>query len=41
MLRFVVPKEWARKPRLYGLSEEEFTGARGRVVVRGEARSRA
>jgi preprotein translocase subunit SecD len=41
MLRFIVPKEWARKPRLYGLSEEEFTGARGRVVVRGEARSRA
>ncbi len=41
MLRYVVPKEWARKPRLYGLSEEEFVGARGRVVVRGEARSRA
>jgi preprotein translocase subunit SecD len=41
MLRYIVPKEWARKPRLYGLSEEEFVGARGRVVVRGEARSRA
>jgi preprotein translocase subunit SecD len=41
MLRFVVPNEWARKPRLYGLSEDEFVGARGRVVVRGEARSRA
>jgi preprotein translocase subunit SecD len=41
MLRFVVPNEWARNPRFYGLREEEFTGARGRVVVRGEARSRA
>jgi protein-export membrane protein SecD len=41
MLRLVVPKEWARNPRLYGLREEEFAGARGRVVVRGEARSRA
>ena len=41
MLRNIVPKEWARKPRLYGLREEEFVGARGRVVVRGEARSRA
>jgi preprotein translocase subunit SecD len=41
MLRLVVPNEWARNPRLYGLSEEEFVGARGRVAVRGEARSRA
>jgi preprotein translocase subunit SecD len=41
MLRYIVPKEWARNPRLYGLREEEFVGARGRVVVRGEARSRA
>jgi preprotein translocase subunit SecD len=41
MLRFVVPHVWARDPRLYGLREEEFTGARGRVVARGEARSRA
>jgi preprotein translocase subunit SecD len=41
MLRYVVPHVWARNPRLYGLREEEFTGARGRVVVRGEARSRA
>jgi preprotein translocase subunit SecD len=41
MLRFIVPNEWARKPRLYGLSEEEFVGARGRVVARGEVRSRA
>jgi preprotein translocase subunit SecD len=42
MLRFVVPNEWARKPRLYGLTDEEFVGARGgRPVGRGEARSRA
>jgi preprotein translocase subunit SecD len=41
MLRFVVPNVWARRPGLYGLSEEEFVGARGRAVVRGEARSRA
>jgi preprotein translocase subunit SecD len=42
MLRYVVPNEWARNPRLYGLREEEFVGARGgRPVFRGEARSRA
>jgi preprotein translocase subunit SecD len=41
MLRFVVPNAWARRPRLYGLREEEFLGGRGRAVVRGEARSRA
>jgi preprotein translocase subunit SecD len=41
MLRFVVPNGWARRPRLYGLREEEFLGGRGRAVVRGEARSRA
>jgi protein-export membrane protein SecD len=41
VLRLVVPNEWARNPRLYGLSEEEFVGARGRVAVRGGARSRA
>jgi len=41
MLRFVVPNVWARRPRLYGLSEEEFVGGRGRVAVRGEVRSRA
>ncbi len=42
ILRFIVPNEWARKPRLYGLSDEEFVGARGgRPVLRGEARSRA
>ena len=41
MLRFVVPNAWARRPRLYGLSEEEFLGGRGRAVLRGEARSRA
>ncbi len=41
MLRFVVPNVWARRPQLYGLSEEEFVGARGRALVRGEARSRA
>jgi preprotein translocase subunit SecD len=41
MLRFVVPNAWARRPRLYGLHEEEFLGGRGRAVVRGEARFRA
>ena len=42
MLRLVVPNEWARKPGLYGLTEAEFTGARGiRPGLRGEARSRA
>jgi preprotein translocase subunit SecD len=42
MLRFIVPNEWARRPGLYGLREDEFTGARGgRPVLRGEARSRA
>jgi len=42
ILRFIVPNEWARNPRLYGLSDEEFVGARGgRPVLRGEARSRA
>jgi len=41
MLRFVVPNVWARRPRLYGLNEEEFVGGRGRTVVRGEARFRA
>ena len=42
MLRYVVKNEWARKPQLYGLREEEFVGARGgRTIVRGEARTRA
>jgi len=42
ILRYIVPNEWARNPRLYGLSDEEFVGARGgRPVLRGEARSRA
>ena len=42
MLRFVVPNEWARSARLYGLTDEEFAGARGiRPSLRGEARSRA
>jgi len=43
MLRFIVPNEWARRPGLYGLREDEFTGARaaGRPALRGEARSRA
>ena len=42
MLRFIVPHEWARDPRLYGLRDEEFVGARGgRPVLRGEARTRA
>ena len=42
ILRFIVPKEWARQPRLYGLRDEEFLGARGgRPAFRGEARSRA
>lgn len=42
MLRYIVPKEWARQPGLYGLTEEEFTGARGgRPGLRAEARTRA
>ncbi len=42
ILRFIVPNEWARKPQLYGLRDEEFVGARGgRPVLRREARSRA
>jgi preprotein translocase subunit SecD len=42
MLRFIVPNEWARKPGLYGLTEEEFTGARGgRPGPRAEVRARA
>ena len=42
MLRFIVPKEWARQPGLYGLTEEEFAGARGgRPGLRAEARTRA
>ncbi len=42
ILRLIVPNEWARNPRLYGLSDEEFVGARGgRPAFRGEARSRA
>ncbi len=41
MLRFVVPNVWARRSRLYGLRDEEFVGATGRAVVRGEGRSRA
>jgi preprotein translocase subunit SecD len=42
VLRFVVPNEWARRPGLYGLTEEEFAGARGgRPSLRSEARFRA
>ena len=42
ILRYIVPNEWARDPRLYGLRDEEFIGARGgRPALRGEARSRA
>ncbi|HSW42412.1 MAG TPA: protein translocase subunit SecD, partial [Patescibacteria group bacterium] len=41
MLRGVLPFEWIRKPGLFGLRDEEFAGARGRAVGRGEARSRA
>jgi preprotein translocase subunit SecD len=41
MLRFVVTNQWARRPGLYGLREDEFTGARtGRPGLR-EVRSRA
>ena len=42
ILRFIVPNEWARDPKLYGLRDEEFLGVRGgRPAGRGEARSRA
>jgi protein-export membrane protein SecD len=41
MLRVVVPNVWARRSRLYGLRDEEFVGATGRAVVRGEMRPRA
>lgn len=41
MLRFIVPKEWARRPALYGLTEDEFSGARGGRPSRAEARTRA
>jgi preprotein translocase subunit SecD len=42
MLRTVVPREWARKPGLFGLTDEEFVGARGgRPGTRTEARLRA
>jgi preprotein translocase subunit SecD len=42
VLRYIVPNEWARNPRLYGLQEEEFAGARGgRPALRREVRSRA
>ena len=41
VLRFVVTRDWARRPWLYGISEQEFMAARptGRPA-RGEARSR-
>ncbi len=41
ILRWVVRNEWARKPRLYGLSEEEFTARTLSPGRRGEARARA
>ncbi len=41
LLRFVVAQEWARKPRLYGLTEEEFQARVARPFARGEARTRA
>ena len=41
VLRFVVTRDWARRPWMYGITEEEFLAARpaGRPV-RGEARGR-
>ena len=41
VLRYVVTRDWARRPWLYGISEQEFMAARptGRPA-RGEARSR-
>jgi preprotein translocase subunit SecD len=42
ILRVVVREDWARKARLYGVTEEEFLSRPvGRGAGRGEARSRA
>ncbi len=42
MLRYIVPTDFARRPGLYGLTEEEFVGARGaRPGSRAEVRARA
>jgi preprotein translocase subunit SecD len=41
ILRWVVRNEWARQPRLYGLTEEEFTARTLVAGRRGEARTRA
>ncbi len=41
ILRAVVTNQWARKPALYGLTDEEFPAARAiRPSLRGEARGR-
>ena len=42
VLRIVVRREFARRPGLYGLREDEFTAGRltGRATTRGEARGR-
>ncbi len=41
ILRAVVINQWARKPALYGLTDEEFPAARSiRPSLRGEARGR-
>jgi preprotein translocase subunit SecD len=42
ILRIVVRQEWARRPGMYGVREEEFVAGRltGRTATRGEARGR-
>jgi protein-export membrane protein SecD len=41
ILRWLVAQTWARKARLFGVSDQEFVaGGAGRPRVRGEARSR-
>ncbi len=41
ILRWVVSREWARKPGYFGLTEAEFQARLTRPVLRGEARTRA
>jgi hypothetical protein len=38
VLRIVVSQDWARKARLYGVQDSEFTARPGRRAIRGEAR---
>ncbi len=41
ILRVVVTQDWARRPWLYGVTEEEFVArGQGRTALRREARSR-